>query len=411
MADRSRIEWTDATWCPIVAIRKDDGKVGFHCEKVSPACEHCYAETFNKRRLPARGTGLPYTRSSRDKVTIAIDEPTLLKPLKWRKLRRIFVESTSDLFADFVPFEMIDSVFAVMSLCPQHTFQLLTKRPDRMAEWFAHEHRDTIIDAQAFLIKTEGHIGDYHRDFYAFPITRLPLPNVWLGATVEDQPRADERIPHLLRCPAAVRFLSAEPLLGPIDLNNTIQTALKAMGIEYAGKVNGLGGKPFIHQVIVGGESGHGARPMHPDWARSLRDQCKYSGMAFFMKQWGEYCPVREWICREKISNQFSWRAQLHNGSEIQREPDHVWHYEEHDPKNDSEYAAYRVGKKAAGRQLDGVEHNEFPSAYGSRTMTCEWCGKELTAFNMAEETVCNDCAFDDAEIDRELMQQEHPER
>jgi protein gp37 len=221
VVDRSKIAWTDATWNFVVG-----------CSKVSPGCQNCYAERlalrygWNKSAWTAP--------NARENVIIKTHKLTL--PFKWKEPRRIFVNSLSDLFHELVPDDVIDRAFAVMAACPQHTFQILTKRPKRMLEYFAH------LD----------------------PRIILPLRNIWLGVSVEDQRRADERIPLLLQTPAAVRFLSCEPLLGEIQLD----------------KFNGQ-----IHWVICGGESGPHFRTMNLDWARHLRDVCLQTGIPFFYKQ------------------------------------------------------------------------------------------------------------------------------
>jgi len=252
MSSKSKIEWTDATWTPIRARRKDTGKVGVHCVKVSPECANCYSSTFNKRNLPNHGTGLDFTVLNGEKVDIFCDDNILLQPLKWKRARKIFVCSQTDLFGEFVGYELIDRVFSVMALCPQHTFQLLTKRAERMHKY--------VSSATAH----DGIITAMRRFVAGVAAIRWPLPNVWIGVTAGTQRSADERNPWLVETPAAVRFVSAEPLLEAVKLDLT--------GIDW---------------VIAGGESGYGARPMHPDWARSLRDQCQAAGVAFFMKQWG----------------------------------------------------------------------------------------------------------------------------
>ena len=315
MAENSKIEWTDASWNPIVAVDRKTGKVGWHCEKVSEGCRNCYAAAINHRNLPGRGTGLPYTRSSRDKVRIEIHEKTLLAPLKWRKPRMVFVCSMSDLFAEFVSDEQIQAVFGLMSSCGQHTFQVLTKRPERMAEWF---ESNTLSECQAeFVVRTEGREWrtqcrglDRLRDTSAINGSggnSWPLPNVWLGCSVEGQEQADKRIPHLLRCPAAVRFLSCEPLLGPIDLfandeHHELEEGFPEGGFLHTSDCPGFcdyacGGQEYegksIDWVIVGGESGHNARPMHPDWARSIRDKCQTAEVPFFFKKCGEWLHVQ----------------------------------------------------------------------------------------------------------------------
>lgn len=265
MAQNSKIEWTDKTWNPVTG-----------CTKVSQGCKHCYAE-----RLYERFHG----KGSFKNVTCHQDR--LSQPLKWRKPAMVFVNSMSDLFHEDVPFDFIVEVFHIMSKCPQHTFQVLTKRADRMMEFMC----------------------EWIPNPYGTPFE--PLPNVWFGVSVEDQKAANERIPFLKQVPAVVRFLSCEPLLGPLLLNMDLEN---------------------LHWVIVGGESGHGARPMHPDWVRSIRYQCIAAGVPFFFKQWGEYSPS----------------LVAANG--------------------DVEY--FKVGKKKAGRLLDGVLHDAFPKTYNLKPIT-----------------------------------------
>ncbi|MCC5574545.1 phage Gp37/Gp68 family protein [Microtetraspora sp. AC03309] len=259
MSDRSTIEWTDATWNPITG-----------CEKVSPGCDHCYAETFAERW---RGTPGHYFENGFD---VQLRPDKLDQPLRWKKPRKVFVNSMSDLFHKDVPSDYIAQVFAVMSLAPQHTFQVLTKRHARMRSLL--NNQDWIADVWHQVdTLAEGTIPD-HDDWW-------PLPNVWLGVSTENQQWADIRIPALLDTPAAVRWISAEPLLGPVNLGEAAPT------------------EPYWHDridwVIAGGESGPGARPMHPDWVRSLRDQCQNTGVPFFMKQAGAVL-AREWGCSDR---------------------------------------------------------------------------------------------------------------
>ena len=301
----TKIEWTERTWNPVVG-----------CARVSEGCRHCYAERMSARLanmadadavrqaadLPAdavpdvgrKGEYRHVVRWSEQNEPGSIALPqwngqvrcideALDEPLRRKKPTTWFVCSMSDLFHESVPFEFIDGVWAVMALCPQHTFQVLTKRPERMAEYLA-EHRELdMADLYARLAQDvdlpDGF--DYSSPRYD-PITD-PLANVWLGTSVEDQAAADARIPHLLRCPAAVRFLSCEPLLGEVDLR------LRNIACYWHQRNNF--GEP-LHWVIVGGESGPGARHMDPDWARSLRDQCEAEGVAFFMKQMDKKQPI-----------------------------------------------------------------------------------------------------------------------
>jgi len=304
MSSNSKIEWTDATWTPIKARRKDTGKVGWHCEKVSDGCKHCYSETFNSRMLPNGGTGLDYTRQSRDKVDIFVDDKTLTQPLRWKKPRRVFVCSMTDLFGEFVPFDFIDRVFAVMALCPQHTFQVLTKRPERMAEYLTEFYRE---GGQLEAMNEDGWSPIWHGRYTPETFHRLAeldvLPNVMLGTSVENQQQADARIPHLLRCPAAVRFLSVEPLLAPVDLDPTgCDICESSENVEHhngsdvpwcndcdheAGSFRGWLDPGGIDLVICGGESGPGARPCNVGGIRSILQQCRADGVAKFVKQVG----------------------------------------------------------------------------------------------------------------------------
>jgi protein gp37 len=215
MSDRSSIEWTEATWNPVTG-----------CSKVSPGCAHCYAETFAER---FRGVpGHPYQQG----FDLKLWHERLELPLRWKRPKTIFVNSMSDLFHSLVPDEFIRSVFDVMERASWHTFQVLTKRPERAAQLSQH----------------------------------LPWPDhVWMGTSIENQ-RFTSRIDHLRRTGAAVKFLSCEPLLGPLHLD--LQE---------------------VDWVIVGGESGPRARPMRADWAREVRTQCQRAGTAFFFKQWGAH--------------------------------------------------------------------------------------------------------------------------
>jgi protein gp37 len=252
MSDKSAIEWTDSTWNPVTG-----------CNKVSPGCAHCYAETFAER---FRGVpGHPFEQG----FDLKMWPERLSFPLQWKEPRMIFVNSMSDLFHKNVPDDFIARVFDVMLEAKQHVFQLLTKRSERMMEWTR---------------KTFGK-------------TSLP-PHIWLGVSVENQDYV-WRIEHLQETPAKVLFLSVEPLLGPVDLSQHLTG---------------------IHWVIVGGESGPGARPMDPEWARAVRRECQARKVAFFFKQWGAFNAHGE-----------------------------------------------RVGKKSAGRVLDGKIWSAMPQVRPSR--------------------------------------------
>lgn len=275
MADGTQIEWTDAT------VNAVNG-----CTRVSPGCggpgPHggCYAERLAGTRLrnhPSRA-GLTKQTSSGPRWTgeVRLNEKALLEPLGWKRPRRIFWNAHGDLFHENVPDEWIDRCFAVMALTPQHQHQVLTKRAERMRAWF-----DRAATSGGRL-----DIACAADDPLLFDVIDWPLPNVWLGVSVEDQTRADERIPHLLATPAAVRFLSCEPLLGPVDLGAAVRRAESL--IEYFQRVGDrVGDREIIDWVIVGGESGPKARPMALEWAQSLVDQCRAAAVPCFVKQLG----------------------------------------------------------------------------------------------------------------------------
>jgi protein gp37 len=251
MSDKSAIEWTDATWNPVTG-----------CTKVSPGCAHCYAERFAER---FRGVpGHPFEQG----FDIKLWPERLTLPLRWKEPRRIFVNSMSDLFHEAIPKEFIEKIFEVMTQTNQHVFQVLTKRAERMAAW------------------TCSKFSDSRRR------KRWPA-HIWLGVSVENQ-RFTSRIRHLQETPALIRFLSVEPLLGPVNLEGSMLQG--------------------VHWVIVGGESGPRARPVRPEWVSKIREQCERHHVPFFFKQWGAYDP-----------------------------------------------SGKRVGKKIAGRILDGRTWDEMP--------------------------------------------------
>ncbi|MFN0156630.1 MAG: DUF5131 family protein [Bacteroidota bacterium] len=255
MASKSNIEWTDSTWNPVTG-----------CTKISPGCKRCYAETFAER---FRGVpGHPFEQG----FDLKLWPERLEMPLRWKEPKMIFVNSMSDLFHEDVPDEFIQRVFDVMIKADHHIFQLLTKRSERLMKWTRENYRmaNEKVNGRPLLPK-----------------------HIWLGVSIENQ-KYTTRIKHLQQVPARVRFLSIEPLLGPVELN--------------ASMLRGIPG------VIVGGESGHKARPMNPEWAVNVQRACKRSRVAFFFKQWG-----------------------THNAE------------------------GERVGKKAAGRILNGKTWNEMP--------------------------------------------------
>lgn len=340
MSDNTHIEWTDATWNPV-----------WGCTAVSPGCDHCYAETLVNGRLAHLHPG--------GFGVVRLRPEQLDKPLRWRRPRRIFVNSMSDLFHQDVPDEFIARVFAVMALAPQHTFQVLTKRHGRMRSLLASEaFRHTLA------VAASDQVGEppfepcptFHRVFETWP-----LPNVWLGVSVENQHWADIRIPALLQTPAAVRFISVEPLLGPVKL-----TRLHAHCPTHdfpGGFCTGPCGDVIIPDwVIAGGESGPGARPMHPDWARSLRDQCAAAGVAFLFKQRGEWTwnePGQFAIPSKPYSDRV---AVMHGAGMVAMTKSNPFNpFEVGHPYWTTRIE--RVGKKAAGRELDGVVHDGYPAA------------------------------------------------
>lgn len=281
MSSNSHIQWTSATWNPVAG-----------CSIKSPGCRECYAMKM-AARLEAMGqtayAGLTH-KVNGNVVWTGLVRPLperLEEPLRWRKPRLVFVNSMSDLFHADVPDEFIDRVFAVMACCPQHTFQILTKRPDRMLAWCAAKRPDP-IGTYSFL-HPRGGTNILEKPRVVFGVKDWPLPNVWLGVSAERQQEADERIPFLLQTPAAVRFVSAEPLLGPIDLRNWLRWAGCANGGKRCELTDGppcVGCQP-LSWIIVGGESGGGARPMHEKWARSLVRQCREAAVLVFVKQMG----------------------------------------------------------------------------------------------------------------------------
>ena len=317
MADKTGIEWTDATWNPIRG-----------CSRVSEGCRNCYAEGQASRiqRLD-RGRGVPEGAGSYDGLIAKGGQwngqikfvPHLLdQPLRWRKPRRIFVNSMSDLFHEGVPASWIEQIFAVMKLAHWHTFQVLTKRPERMREYLS---------------------------------TRSAAPpNVWLGVSVEDQATADERIPLLLQTPAAVRWISAEPLLGQVSLDRIRYPNFRVTGSALTGA--GYAGNR-LDWVVVGGESGRNARPMHPDWVKSLRDQCKVFDVPFLFKQHGEWLATS--FCDDET-------VMLPSKKTVYVRPDGTFHdgSDGIDFFGGDEETAW-VGKKAAGRMLDGIIYDQYP--------------------------------------------------
>ena len=319
MAENTEISWSDATFNPWLG-----------CTAVSAACKNCYAQTLVEGRFGKAkwGKGQPRVRTSEDNWK---------KPLIWNRKAeasstrmRVFCASLADVFDEEVPEEWRADLFELIDATPNLDWLLLTKRPENIERLWP--------------------FGWYDDQF--------TWPNVWIGTTVEDQKTADERIPHLLRVPANVRFLSMEPLLGAVDLRMIPNEFNFGEGQDYLNVLSGLAwSNPAgyhhdvcaigagIDWVITGGESGANARPSHPDWFRKLRDDCAAAGVAFHFKQWGEWFPRELWEDNPDLI--------LPNDCDYERDKNTVT-LEEH-------MVMHKVGKKAAGRVLDGVTHDGFP--------------------------------------------------
>jgi protein gp37 len=366
MSDGTHIEWTDATWNPITG-----------CSVVSPGCANCYAMKLAGTRLKDIPSRHGLTRASKAGPVwtgeVRLNEAWLDQPLRWRRPRRIFVCAHGDLFHESVPNAWIDRVFAVMALAPHHQFQVLTKRASTMRDYVTGFGDDEHGAAW----RTRGRVQQAMRlvDGDA-QLRQWPPPNVWLGVSVEDQARADERIPDLLATPAAVRWISAEPLLGPIDLDSTWHGESALTGdcwgdcrwctkvrppLWNCRKQDGATlyphGRSGLDWVVVGGESGRGARPMHPDWARSLRDQCALAGVPFLFKQWGEWAPG------ENATNTVGRAVETADWFDGEWDYQRLTAAQADAMTAEDEPTLYRAGKKAAGRLLDGVLHDGFPGA------------------------------------------------
>jgi protein gp37 len=346
------IEWAQSVWNPVVG-----------CSIKSAGCTNCYAMAMAARveACDVNGKSPHYAALTRKsggrtvwagKVNSAPDH-VWLAPLKRRTPTLYFVNSMGDLFHEDVPDAWIDRAFAVMALCPQHKFIVLTKRADRMRE-YCHGRFSGAAPRMIFHIFAAMDGISKAK----WPDQPFPLPNVALGVSVEDQPTADERIPDLLATPAAIRLISAEPLLSSVDLtaiqaerfvpaDHEIDWKFSALetgsyywfrGDDYFEGGDGPEREHAIDWVIAGGESGKGSRPCHPDWARSLRDQCAAAGVPFFWKQWGDWLPSDA--------------------------DDHPVYRARHCFENGQHF--YRIGKKKAGALLDGQLHRAAPDGWSA---------------------------------------------
>ncbi len=365
MGDRTGISWTQtisadgaitpgATWNPVSG-----------CTKLTAECKFCYVE-----RDWHRMTHLP-AYAGREFTDVACHPDRLEQPIRWQRSRRIFVCSTSDLFHADVPDDFLNSVFAVMALCPHHTFLVLTKRTDRMQKYLSAPGRREAI-AQAAEEFPAKHPLDWVRadggevverggnpDENTAWLPRWPLPNVHAGVTAGTQDALNERIGHLINTPAAKRWLSMEPLLESVSLRWLPAYPENApyVGQNPSGQTNHLDGLRRIDGVIVGGESGVKARPMHPEWARDLRDQCREAGVPFFFKQHGEWAAIDplDWDGKTKrIMLRRDGMAYLPVGERL---PEMIL-----DCQSREWACMAKLGRKVTGELLDGCEHREVAS-------------------------------------------------
>ena len=346
MADQSKIEWTDATWNIITG-----------CSVVSPGCAKCYAMRLAGTRLKDHPSRKGLTDDSKAGPVwngqVRFNEKWLDQPIYWARPRKIFVCAHGDLFHESVPDEWIDQVFAVMALGPRHVFQVLTKRADRARKYIevlSKAPDDRLHDAAlqaGFSDEVCCSIANWINGWSRWQeapddgnplngtVPRWPLSNIWLGFSAEDQRRFDERWEPMRPLAEAgwLIWCSAEPLLGKIDAAAALEGGLRWM--------------------VVGGESGPNARPMHPDWARSLRDQCQAAGVPFHFKQWGE------WVTEDQSPEDIVLPSVSTEPWSTHRQDPETWEdIWEGDLTN-----VYRVGKKAAGRLLDGRTWDEIPRA------------------------------------------------
>lgn len=324
MAENTKIEWCDSTWNPWIG-----------CTKIAPACDHCYAADWSKRYGRAEWGNHPRERTG-DATWNAARKWQAAAPdffEKHGRRRRVFCASLADVFDNQVPDEWRADLWALIRECPDLDFLMLTKRPQNIEKMLP-----------AFWDEVRGH--------------------VWLGTTVEDQEHADANIPHLLKHDSAVRFISVEPMLGPIDLDRIVVPYGFHFSALHESSWGGSGMPSRLHAlnwVIAGGESGPHARPSHPDWFLDLRDQCATAGVPFLFKQWGEWAPGENATARVPVAGEM--------GAWLREEQPVDWHIrrvgraEAEEGHRDDEPELWRLGKKQAGRRLDGVLHDGFPIA------------------------------------------------
>ena len=318
---KTKIQWATAVFNPVTG-----------CSKISEGCKNCYAERMHTRLEHIKGSGY---MDGKPHFSVRLHPERLEEPLKWKKPQRIFVCSMGDLFHEDVPFPFVAYIYRMMALANHHTYMILTKRPERMRQFIEWYIERSVVEGIVSFADAYQH--------------------VLLGVTVENQQAADERIPILLQIPAAKRFLSIEPMVGPVDLYRAWWGKSGDPAFPWLGKnVN-----EWLHCVILGGETGPKARPLHPDWARSVRDQCQAAGVPFFFKQWGE------WSSWEMLNAAVA-TAQIKNGRatgryELKAYGKIIAKDVLRDDIASSEGGMFRVGKKAAGHLLDGKEYREWP--------------------------------------------------
>lgn len=387
MSTASRIEWTDTTWNPMLG-----------CERVSDGCDGCYAidqariRAGNPHpRVAAAFAGLTERRDGRIDWTGQVNllPDRLPQPFTWARPRRVFVNSLSDLFHDAVDEEFLADVFAVMAATPRHTYQILTKRHARARSVLSSLDFQALVAAR--LRQRAAELGDRELAGRARALDSggWPLPNIWLGVSIENQKWAQTRIPALLATPAAVRWLSCEPLLGPVDLTPWLKhVQLACRACDPGGPMDWHSGHLWgrcrctchpaaparLDWVVAGGESGHKARPMDPNWVRALRDICQAAKVPFLFKQWGEWAPIMFGAGGCRPSERFVG-----------------------DPIGPLEYRQImrRVGKSNAGRELDDRAWDEYPtvSRNGAAVTTAAHEGRDIPGLNARRlmEMSCDD--------------------
>lgn len=337
MADHSDIEWTGATWNIITG-----------CDIESPGCINCYAMGLAGTRLRNHPSRIGLTKQAANGAhvwtgEVRFNEQWLDQPLRWHRPRSVFVCAHGDLFHPAVPDEWIDKVFAVMARARWHSYQVLTKRAKRMREYMSHPDRYGRIIAASHTV-----------ELCAMEAMPWPLPHVWMGVSAEDQQRANERVLDLLETPAAVRWLSLEPLIGPIDLSSALARATATRAGDRISQ--------WLHWIVAGGESGPKARPAHPDWFRDLRDMCVAAGVPFFFKQHGAWTELdADKPTRTVESDDPNYAAETARCDGFISVEGHFVRSIDDALENIPYRGLVKVGKKAAGRDLDGRTWDQFP--------------------------------------------------